>query len=129
MKNLIYIVPLLLLAGCATKKETQSQVSTLTYGIVDYQRSGKDVPSLENKEIYQLLVVESEGVRYKPYERSLKENQFIDGWGRPLQFFQNDQSQIVAWSAGRDGIFDPERSSDDIVGMTPTARKESIQAQ
>ena len=123
------MIPLLLLVGCASEKETQSQVSTITHGIADYQKSGKVVPSLENKDIYQLLVNDSEDVRYNPYERSLKENQFIDGWGTPLKFFRNDQDQIVAWSAGRDGIFDPKRLGEDILGMTQTVRKESIQAQ
>lgn len=129
MKKLIYIAPILLLAGCAANKETQSQVSTITFAIADYQQSGSYISTLENKGIYQHLVVESTGVKYKPYERSESEGIFVDAWGGPLRFFQNEQNQIVAWSAGRDGVFDPQKSGDDIVGMTPSARKESIQSR
>ncbi|MDQ8209818.1 hypothetical protein QEH52_20025 [Coraliomargarita sp. SDUM461003] len=129
MKNLIYFAPILLLAGCAAKKETQSQVSTITFAIADYQQSGSKITNLENEEIYQQLVVESDRVKYKPYERSKSEGIFVDAWGSPLRFFKSDQNQIIAWSAGKDGIFEPQKLGDDIVGMTTLATKESIKAE
>jgi hypothetical protein len=129
MKKLIYFTPILFLAGCAAEKEIQSQVSTITHGIADYQKAGGQITTLENKEIFQCLVIDSERVKYKPYEKSKEKGHFVDAWGHPLRFFQDGQNQVVAWSAGRDGNFDSGRMGDDIVGMTPSVRKGSIKAE